>query len=451
MTRENPFQQTWQALRRRFTGQLPSSEGSVDSLFAHIESEKGNIDPALDEDIVQRLDMINLTDADMAVLKRVKPLMEPRLQAIIDDYYGALMKVSRLKKIIQIHSTVDRLKGTMRRHLQEILDGQINPAFMEKRLRIAMMHNKIGLEPKWYIAAFEKLQSSFKEHLAQVLEHSADRLQAMATIEKMFNFEQQVVLDAYEKENIRERESQYEKVKTELKHNLALISSELAALTQQTSASVEELVSTSNEVNRSLSLSVGQSQGSRQLAESGQGDLQALGQRISSIRKSADHMEETVQQLNRSSKQIHNIVLIVKDIAEQTKLLSLNASIEAARAGEHGRGFAVVAGEVQKLSDDTKQAVQEITELVTQTSQYTSNVVQAIVETRALVTEGESEAERTEKTFVEIVSSMEESLESAASVKKDMDTLVGIIEEIGQASYRVATNAEALNATTQEL
>ncbi|WP_058301319.1 globin-coupled sensor protein [Gorillibacterium timonense] len=445
----NPIKQTWQAIWQRFNP-VRSSDAAPASLFANKSIAEGSIDPTLDEEIRERLDMIKLTEEDMAVLRRIKPLMEPHLQAVIDDYYDSLMKISKLKAIIYMHSSVERLKGTMRRHLLEILDGHIDTSFMEKRLRIAMMHNKIGLEPKWYMAAFEKLQSSFKEHLAQELKTSVDREQATETISKMFNFEQQVVLDAYEKENIRERESQYEKVKDELKANLAMISAELAALTEETSASVEELVSTSNEVNRSLSQSVDQSQESRSLAATGQEDLQALGQRISSIRKSADHMEETVQQLNRSSAQIHNIVLIVKDIADQTKLLSLNASIEAARAGEHGRGFAVVAGEVQKLSDDTKQAVQQITELVGQTSKYTASVVKAIGDTRELVTAGESEAVRTEQAFADIVLSMESSLQSAASVKQDMDTLVGIIEEIGQASYRVATTAETLNSTTQD-
>ncbi|WP_438434488.1 protoglobin domain-containing protein [Gorillibacterium sp. sgz500922] len=443
-----PIKQMAQELLRKLS---PGRTGTATSLFDGGGRAEGSIDPGLDGDVKERLEMIKLTEQDMAVLRTIKPLMEPHLQAVVDDYYDSLVKVSKLKAIIYLHSSVERLKGTMRRHLMEILDGRIDPTFMEKRIRIAVMHNKIGLEPKWYMAAFEKLQASFLEHLAQELRTSADRDVAMATIAKMFNFEQQVVLDAYEKEHIQERESQYEKVKEELKRNLALISSELAALTEQTSASVEELVSTSSEVNRSLSASVDQSQDSRGLAATGQEDLQALGARIASIRKSADHMEETVQQLNRSSAQIHNIVLIVRDIAEQTKLLSLNASIEAARAGEHGRGFAVVAGEVQKLSDDTRQAVRQIAELVGQASTFTASVVQAIEDTRELVSAGEAEALRTEQAFADIVRSMDSSLVSAASVKKDMNTLVGIIEEIGQASYRVATTAETLNATTQDL
>jgi heme-based aerotactic transducer len=443
-----PIKQIWQGIVHKLT---PGGSASTAASVLNGAAAPGSIDPALGEDVKERLDMIKLTEADMAVLQRIKPLMERHLQAVIDDYYSSLMKVSKLKAIIYMHSSVERLKGTMRRHLLEILEGRVDPSFMEKRIRIAVMHNKIGLEPKWYMAAFEKLQSSFMEHLYRELASHADREVATATISRMFNFEQQVVLDAYEKEHIQERESQYEKVKEELKRNLALISSELAALTEQTSASVEELVSTSNEVNRSLSMSVDQSKDSRGLAATGQEDLQALGSRIASIRKSADHMEDTVQQLNRSSEQIHNFVLIVKDIADQTKLLSLNASIEAARAGEHGRGFAVVAGEVQKLSDDTRKAVQQITDLVGQTSTYTASVVKAIERTRQLVSAGEREAERTEQAFANIVRSMESSLNSAASVKQDMDTLVGIIEEIGQASYRVATTAETLNATTQDL
>ncbi|MEC1740299.1 globin-coupled sensor protein [Schinkia azotoformans] len=402
-----------------------------------------------DIEIKKQMDLIHLDVNHLKLIKALQPLIKKNIDIIIDSFYASILTVEDLKQIIEKHSTIEHLKNTLEKYLIQMFSGRIDDSFIESRKRVAKVHYDIELESKWYMAALQNIQTSVMNLIFENIggRHSIREFINAFTI--LLNFEIQLVLDEYHKENMLEKEKQYEEVKCDLKNRVRYVSEEVAALSEETSASVQQLIASSQEVNFNVVNSTNKSKMTREAAREGQTRMLALKNQIQSITESTAHMKSIILQLNDSSEQIKKVVSIVQDIAEQTNLLALNSAIEAARAGEYGKGFAVVADEVRKLADETKKSVSEISTLIGKSNEYTIEVVNSINEVQAMVVQGENESNFTSEAFENISKSINESIQEIQSVEDKVDGLVKVIEQIGTATEKVAASAEHLDETVR--
>jgi len=399
----------------------------------------------------EQMRMIDLTESDLELLRKMKPIVERHIDYIIEQFYSSVLGVEKLEAIILEHSSIERLKTTLRTHIIEVFDGNVDKEYIAKRLKIANIHKKIGLEPKWYLSAFQNLQNVFIRVIYNETQDDDVRLLGVQTVTKLLNLEQQLVLEEYEKENIREKELQYLQVKNELKQKISDFSNELVDYSMDTNAAVKQLVASSNEVSRTFQRTAASARDSQELATDGHEHLDNLTGHISLIYQSTSEMEDSLNELSSSSKQIQKIVKSVKDIADQTKILSLNATIEAARAGEHGRGFSVVAQEVNRLAEDTKETVIQIVELTHKSASLTEQVVNEIRKVQKLTENGKNQSVETSLLFSEIVNAMQGSTQEIVVVEEEIETLIQTIKGIGLATAQTADSAELLKSATENL
>ncbi|BDG47190.1 globin-coupled sensor protein [Parageobacillus sp. KH3-4] len=397
-----------------------------------------------------QLEMIELTHRDLTILAQLKPWVEEKIDWIVGRFYETLEKEPSLFQIIHQHSSIERLKQTLTTHVIEMFEGRIDEAFIEKRTRIAVTHLKIGLLPKWYMCAFQQLQLSLIEAIVPHLDDPLLLIEAVKSITKILNFEQQLVLEQYEKVNEKIR-MQMEQAKNDLKLQLQATAQELSGISGEVYASVSELTTEAMNILQSIKEASSISEKSERHSAEGQEKLQKQLSEIRHIQTMMKEIDAEINSLQQSARDIAGINSIVTEIADQTNMLSLNASIEAARAGEHGKGFAVVADEVRKLAFQTKKSVADVTSILDDLNRKVKAISESINSAHALIDRGTSDMEKIHQFFETLSQSLQQIRTQNQRIREKMKRYVDVVTDINDATNNVAVSAERLEQLTNGL
>lgn len=403
-----------------------------------------------DKERIKQLSMIGLKEEDLQQIHRLKNHVEQNIAQIVDGFYIAIIQNPSLIAIIEKYSSIEKLNQTLKKHIIEMFEGRIDQSFIDQRIQVAKMHVRIGLLPKWYIAAFQNLQANLINMAYSLGLEREEELEIILSISKLLNFEQQIVLEEFDKFAASIIQREQEKIKQEVRDTIGEMSNELELQSIETSISINELITSFKEVNELLNKSVNDSNETKDISQVGYTQITALRNHTIEINEKTVEMSQMVLRLEASSKQIEAVIQIVKNIADQTNLLALNSAIEAARAGEYGKGFAVVADEVRKLADQTKQSVEQIAELINVSGRETEQVVHVIEDVQHLVKDGLTESEKSMESFEQITNAIDTTIDNFQKVDQQLTSLSEVIVSIDSSSEQLKGSAKVLDDTISQ-
>ncbi len=213
---------------------------------------------------------------------------------------------------------------------------------------------------------------------------------------------------------------------------------------QRIATAAEEMSQTITDIAKNADVAAETSEEAMKTAYNGKEIADGAVNTINSVYTSTVELAQMVQKLNNRASEIGNIVTVIKDIADQTNLLALNAAIEAARAGEQGRGFAVVADEVRKLADRTIKATGEISEKI-------GVIQQESIETNHTMTSASEKVTKATKYIKEVECSLNQIVDAVQRVKDQITHIATAVDEQSSASEDVVQNIEETATISKEI
>ena len=422
----------------------------------------------------------NLIDPEtVRTLSENKTFILGTLPAVLDQFYDHVAKFSETAVFFKSRAHMMHAKEMQLKHWTMIAEGRFDEAYEISVTKIGEVHNKLGLEPRWYIGGYNFLVAGMVEAIAKSMptgrfdRAAADKkLKLQKAIIKAAMLDMDFAIAVYLEAGKRDRHATLERLAGDFDKAIGSVvnvvssaATELQTAAQSMSAAAEETANQSSVVAAAsesatsnvqtvsvaaeeLTASVGEI--ARQVHESARIAAQAV--------QDADASGEKIRQLAQGAQKIGEVVELINNIASQTNLLALNATIEAARAGEAGRGFAVVASEVKALAAQTAKATEEISAQISQIQTSTSDSVNAINEITTVIksmniiaTTIASAVEEQGAATQEIARNVQQASQGTNEVSANITGVTRAAGETGAAASQVLSSAEDLARQSEQL
>lgn len=327
-------------------------------------------------------------------------------------------------------------------------ESYILNSIWESGIEFAIQFAVIGLVASVFVRPLLELIRSLravgKGDLTQTIESKSD--DEIGTLVKQFNemlVQLNTVLSKVDSGSSYMKQSAYQ---------ISLVSKEISTIGRdenQNFQHVSNVIRDMHQISEQvMSLAVQSRERSSEGKDSAIVGMRELRKNINDLSEVSGQIEEAsakVEELNQSADKIAHIVGSIREIAEQTNLLALNAAIEAARAGEQGRGFAVVADEVRALAEKTTSSSGEINEIIEHFSEHVGDVTKTMTRVVKRVKKNSDQAEETMQKIAVMETGAETSASNAEEIEVSCDRQLRTFSELETAMDHLLSGLEQNN------
>lgn len=414
------------------------------------EEQASQIDSLLDE-------ITSSNAASTSTVSDIKSILHSYMQLVHE--YSVRMKEAVQEQhnfaaiAAQMNVHLDKVRATQRQEQYKVTDRT-----SKTLLIVSLVAILLGIFFGWFIRYLTIIPLSRVMEMATQL--ADGKLSHIHHIERKDELGQLHNLFAKLSNNMREvigdiiaGMSQLSSAVNQLSKSIAQSSTKMSAQHQETdqvATAINEMAATVHEVaNNAESTAHTAIETDRQVAQGNEmvhGAAALISGLASELNKTTDAMNE----LKQDSDSVGNILSVIKEVADQTNLLALNAAIEAARAGEAGRGFAVVADEVRNLASRTQQSAEEIETLVSRLQERADSSLEMMIQSRDKSADNADKAQGVITVFKQINESMAQLQDMSQQIATAAEEQSQVSEDINQRVISVRDLADETSQASQE-
>lgn len=421
-----------------------------------------------------RLAFLQIDDNTRQLLREFRTLLEPKIDALLGEFYTYLGRYTNLAEKFGSQQSLEHARRMQRQHwVDNVFTGDFNDQYMKQVTIIGKVHERVGLEPRWYMGGYTFTLNKLVEIITTAYRKKPEKATAMiAAVNKAVFLDMDLAITVYidaarrtAADTLNQHANVFENEVHSMVEIVASAATELQSTSQSMAATAEATSHQANLVALAAESAASNVQTVAAAAEELHASISEISRQVSeSTRISQEAVNEAsrtnvlVNGLAQAADKIGEVVKLINDIASKTNLLALNATIEAARAGDAGKGFAVVANEVKNLASQTARATDEISTQISNVQGATKDAVHAIQSIGLTITQINEIAaaiaaavEEQGAATREIARNVQEASTGTGEVTSNINNVTEASNETGHAANEVLAASRELSSQSEKL